>query len=148
MTVALIAQNHFALESLLRDKLGAALPEVSIGGFAEYVDLLDGKTSALPAIYVVYDGDKLTSGPGSPHQTLAGQMWQIVIVTAPDRTDGAGMDLTAAGALMAKTLSALSGQRLHDSLKPIVRRDDVDPILFGNGMLFIFLSYSQPIELR
>lgn len=138
MTAALIAANHLACEPLLRAKLGAELG-TTVGGFAEYMALLDGAPLAGVGVYALYDGDELSGGTGSPHQTIARQNWQVVIVAA---------SMAEVGETMARAISALSGKRLDDSLKPLARVADANPMMAGNGLLFAFLTFSQPIDMR
>lgn len=149
MTVALIADNHLALDPLIQARLKDVLPPGTIvGGFVEYLELLSGKASTVPAAFAVYAGDRMSSGTGSPHQTTLAQAWQVVIVTAPGRTPEGGLDMAETGGLMAQAIKGLSGYKLHESLKPLARVDDTDPLRHGNGLLFAFLAFSQPLDMR
>jgi len=138
MTAAMIADNHLACEPLLRAALDDVVPGASVGGFAEYMALLDGAPLSGVGLFVVYDGDDL-GGSGSPHQTLARQSWQVVIVAA---------DMTTVGQAMAKVIAALSGTRLHASLKPLARVADSNPMMAGNGLVFAFLTFTQFLDMR
>jgi len=139
MTAPLIAANHLAVEPMLRAALVAALPGVTVGGFADYMAVLDGAATAMPSLFVLYDGDELATGTGSPHQTVLRQNWQVVIVAD---------DMTVIGQTLATVLAALSGQRLDASLKPLARVADANPMLAGNGLLFAFLTFAQPMDMR
>lgn len=148
MASEIIAANHLAMEPVIKDRLRADLAGVTVGGLLEYLAFLDGDSAALPAVFVVYDGDRLNSGQGSPHQAIVSQSWQVVIVTAPPRAQDGDMDLSEAGSLMAMVIRALSGVRLQPGLKPLARGDDTDGMRYGNGMLFAFLSFAQPLDMR
>jgi hypothetical protein len=146
MSDSLIAENRLALEPLIRAKLTAALATVPVGGLIEYLELLSGKTPALPAIYVYHDGDNPSNGTGSPHQIRLTQTWVVVTVTPLERDVNGHADMAPTGQLIAATLNALSGQRMAATLKPLA--------WVGNelqdraGLLFCYDIYSQPIEMR
>lgn len=146
MSDNLIAENRLALEPLIRAKLAAALPTIPVGGLIEYLELLTGKTTALPAVYVYHDGDNPSNGPGSPHQIMLTQTWVVVTVSPLERDVLGHADMEPTGQLIAATLKALSGERMDPALKPLA--------WVGNelqdraGLLFCYDIYSQPIEMR
>jgi len=145
MSDSLIAENRLALEPLIRAKLAAALPTILVGGLIEYLELLSGKSSELPAVFVYHDGDNPSNGTGSPHQIMLTQTWVVATVTPLQRDLHGHADMAPTGQLIAATLKALSGQRMDPTLKPIA--------WVGNelqdraGLLFCYDIYSQPIEM-
>lgn len=146
MSDSLIAENRLALEPLIRAKLTATLPTILVGGLIEYLELLSGKSNALPAVFVYHDGDNPSNGTGSPHQIMLTQTWVVATVTPLERDVDGHADMAPTGQLIAATLKALSGQRMDPALKPIA--------WVGNelqdraGLLFCYDIYSQPIEMR
>lgn len=146
MSDILISENRLALEPLIRAKLAAALPTILVGGLIEYLELLSGKSSELPAVFVYHDGDNPSNGTGSPHQIMLTQTWVVATVTPLERDVDGRADMAPTGQLIAAVLKALSGQRMDPALKPIA--------WVGNelqdlaGLLFCYDIYSQPIEMR
>lgn len=146
MSDSLIAENRLALEPMIRAKLAAALPTIPVGGLIEYLELIIGKSTVVPAVFVYHDGDNPSNGTGSPHQIMLTQTWVVVTVTQLARDVDGHADMAPTGQLIAATLKALSGQRMAPALKPIA--------WVGNelqdraGLLFCYDIYSQPIEMR
>ncbi len=146
MSTVLFAENRLALEPLIRSRLSAVMPDIHVGGLIEYMELLDGAETSLPAAFVYLDGDAPGNGTGSPHQITGVQTW-VVATVAPIVRDAQGRaDMAPTGILLARVVNTLSGERLAAGLKPMAWTDS--HLKERGGLLFAYDVFTQPFDWR
>lgn len=114
--------DYLAAGPLLMQRIRAAVPSVAAVLAARDLSRLAESTLQSPAVFVVYDGDRLGDAAGRGGARIVHQRWLVVLaVRNATQSDGGAALTNEAGPLLSALIEALQGWAPSDDFRPLVR---------------------------
>lgn len=113
--------NHLALESTLIAHLRERVPALRLVAGAADLAKLGESAAQSPAVFVVYDGERVTEISHDHARQVVLQRWLVVLFARHAGQDGGAALRESAGALLADLIAALAGYRPDPLKQPLQR---------------------------
>ncbi|MDD3610467.1 MAG: hypothetical protein PHI49_12040 [Halothiobacillaceae bacterium] len=141
--------DHFAVGVAIRDRLAEALPALrQVRIAASLAEIADWQPVS-PAVWVIWDGDRVAESAGRGQAQLVRQRWVVALIvrSLKDAASGGGV-IEAAGPLLSRLLALLMGwQPPMPGCRPLERTDAPQPG-YGAGYGYFPLAFLAPLHLH
>lgn len=135
--------DYLAASALIVDRLRDTVPGLRHVGAQTGLTALEQNTLAAPAVFVIYDGDRLGATAGYRAAQIVQQSW-LVVLAVRNVADHASAR-NEAGELLAQILTALTGWEPSADHGPLVREPAPRPE-YSPGFGVYPLAFSTAIE--
>jgi len=120
--------DYLAAGPLLMQRIRAAVPGVAAVLAARDLSRLAESTLQSPAVFVVYDGDRLGDAAGRGGARIVHQRWLVVLaVRNATQADGGTALAHDAGPLLSGLIEALQGWAPSADFRPLYRSNAPPP---------------------